>query len=151
MFAQVSTYPTRAQHKCQHDIHTRRKVTDGREALPSSCHSREGRCTRPCDGHPRPELRTLLILCCCLVAKSSKKTSFATLWIVAHQAPLSIGFSRQEYWSGLHFFLQGSFPAQGSSLSLLHCGWILYRWPTREAPVNPIVLNGSLILKILYL
>ena len=25
----------------------------------------------------------------------------ATLWIVAHQAPLSMGFSRQEYWSGL--------------------------------------------------
>ena len=26
---------------------------------------------------------------------------FVTLWTVAHQAPLSIGFSRQEYWSGL--------------------------------------------------
>ena len=26
---------------------------------------------------------------------------FATLWAVAHQAPLSMGFSRQEYWSGL--------------------------------------------------
>ena len=26
---------------------------------------------------------------------------FATPWTVAHQAPLSIGFSRQEYWSGL--------------------------------------------------
>ena len=26
---------------------------------------------------------------------------FVTLWIVAHQAPLSVGFSRQEYWSGL--------------------------------------------------
>ena len=26
---------------------------------------------------------------------------FATLWTVAHQAPLSVGFSRQEYWSGL--------------------------------------------------
>ena len=26
---------------------------------------------------------------------------FATLWTVAHQAPLSIGFSRQEYWRGL--------------------------------------------------
>ena len=25
----------------------------------------------------------------------------ATVWTVAHQAPLSIGFSRQEYWSGL--------------------------------------------------
>ena len=28
---------------------------------------------------------------------------FATLWTVAHQAPPSIGFSRQEYWSGLPF------------------------------------------------
>ena len=27
--------------------------------------------------------------------------SFVTLWTVAHQAPLSMGFSRQEYWSGL--------------------------------------------------
>ena len=26
---------------------------------------------------------------------------FATLWTVAHQAPLFVGFSRQEYWSGL--------------------------------------------------
>ena len=25
-----------------------------------------------------------------------------TLWTVAHQAPLSMGFSRQEYWNGLH-------------------------------------------------
>ena len=29
------------------------------------------------------------------------------------EAPLSMGFSRQEYWSGLHFFLQGIFPTQG--------------------------------------
>jgi len=28
---------------------------------------------------------------------------FATLWTVAHQAPLSMEFSRQEYWSGLPF------------------------------------------------
>ena len=28
---------------------------------------------------------------------------FATLWTVAHQAPLSMGFPRQEYWSGLTF------------------------------------------------
>ena len=28
---------------------------------------------------------------------------FATLWTAAHQAPLSMGFSRQEYWSGLQF------------------------------------------------
>ena len=28
---------------------------------------------------------------------------FKTLWTVAHQGPLSMGFSRQEYWSGLPF------------------------------------------------
>ena len=28
---------------------------------------------------------------------------FATLWTVAHQTPLSVKFSRQEYWSGLPF------------------------------------------------
>ena len=35
---------------------------------------------------------------------------FGTLWIVAHQAPLSMGFSRQEYWSGLPFPLQRHLP-----------------------------------------
>jgi len=29
--------------------------------------------------------------------------SFATPWAIAHQAPLSMGFPRQEYWSGLSF------------------------------------------------
>ena len=37
---------------------------------------------------------------------------------MACQAPLSMGFSRQEYWSGLHFLLQGIFPTQGSNLCL---------------------------------
>ena len=32
---------------------------------------------------------------------------FVTLWTVAHQAPLSMGFSRQEYWVGCHALLQG--------------------------------------------
>ena len=36
-----------------------------------------------------------------------------TLWTVAHQAPLSMGFPRQEYWSDCHFLLQGIFPTQG--------------------------------------
>ena len=30
---------------------------------------------------------------------------FAVLWTIAHQAPFTMGFSRQEYWSGLHAFL----------------------------------------------
>ena len=31
-------------------------------------------------------------------------------WTVAHQAPLSIGFSKQEYWSGLPFLPPGDLP-----------------------------------------
>ena len=44
---------------------------------------------------------------------------FATPWTVACQAPLSMGFSRQEYWSGLHFLLQGIFQTQGLNAHLL--------------------------------
>ena len=56
---------------------------------------------------------------------------FATPWTVAHQAPLSMGFSRREYWSGLPFPL-GIFPTipgikpespawQEDSSPLSHC------------------------------
>ena len=37
----------------------------------------------------------------CMLSQFSHVWLFVTLWIVAHQAPLSIEFSRQEYWSGL--------------------------------------------------
>ena len=35
------------------------------------------------------------------LSRFSRVRLFATLWTVARQAPLSMGFSRQEYWSGL--------------------------------------------------
>ena len=38
---------------------------------------------------------------------------FATLWTVAYQAPLSMGFSREEYWSGLPFPSPGDLPNPG--------------------------------------
>ena len=38
---------------------------------------------------------------------------FAAPWTVAHQAPLSMGFSRQEYWSGLSFPSSGDLPYPG--------------------------------------
>ena len=37
----------------------------------------------------------------CVLSGFSQVQFFATLWTVACQAPLSMGFSRQEYWSGL--------------------------------------------------
>ena len=50
---------------------------------------------------------------------------FMTPWIVVHQAPLSMEFSRQEYWSGYslpHRILL----TQGSNLGLPHCRQSLY-------------------------
>ena len=38
---------------------------------------------------------------------------FATLWAIGHQAPLSIGFSRQEYWSGVPSPPPGNLPDPG--------------------------------------
>ena len=52
---------------------------------------------------------------------------------VACKAPLSIGFLRQEYWSGLPFPPPGDLQTQGSNLCLLHCREIIYCSATGEA------------------
>ena len=54
----------------------------------------------------------------------SRVRLFVTLWTVAPQAPLSMGFSRQEYWSGVPFPFPGNsfsriFPTQNSNPHLL--------------------------------
>jgi len=79
------------------------------------------------------------VLSCSVVSDS-----FVTPWTVAHQAPLSMGFPRQEYWSGLPFPTPGDLldpgikPAspvlQADSLLLSH------QEATREAQTasNPI-------------
>ena len=93
----------------------------------------------PCiRGHDEVTLRSVdftlsytWIYCYCWVAKLSD--SFAAPWTIAHQAPLSMGFFRQEYWSGLPFPPPGDLPSQGSNpLNLLHCRWILDCWATWE-------------------
>ena len=45
--------------------------------------------------------------------------SFQPPWTVAHLAPLSVGFSRQEYWDGLPFPSQGDLPDPGIELASL--------------------------------
>ena len=47
------------------------------------------------------------------VKSLSRVRLFATPWTVARQAPLSMGFSRQEYWSGLPFPSPGDLPNSG--------------------------------------
>ena len=51
---------------------------------------------------------------------------FGTQWSAVCQAPLSMGFSRQESGVGSHSLLQGIFPNQGLNRGLLHCRQILY-------------------------
>ena len=56
----------------------------------------------------------------CMPSCFSHVQLFVTLWTVAHQAPLSMGFSRQEYWNGLPFPSPGDLPHPGmEALSLL--------------------------------
>ena len=60
-----------------------------------------------------------------------------TPWTVAHQAPLSTEFSRQEHWSGLLFSPPGDLLDPGIepvSPGLLHCMQILYRLSHQESP-----------------
>ena len=59
-----------------------------------------------------------------LIAKSCP--ALKTPWTIACQAPLSMGFARQEYWSVLPFSSSGIFPTQESYSNLLHCRQILY-------------------------
>ena len=51
------------------------------------------------------------------------------------QAPLSMEFSRQKYWSGFHILLQGIFLTQGLNLSLLH----LLHWQAGSLPLRHLV------------
>ena len=49
-------------------------------------------------------------LCARVLSRFSHVSLFATPWTLACQAPLSMGFSRQEYWSGLPFPSPGVLP-----------------------------------------
>ena len=58
-------------------------------------------------------IRTDVCLGCCCCVMLSPVQLFMTLWTVARQAPLSMGFSRQEYWRGLPFPSPREFPNPG--------------------------------------
>ena len=66
---------------------------------------------------------------------------FVTPWTVAHQAPLSMEFSRQEYWSGLPFASPGDLPDPGMEPAS----------PALQADSSPLSQQGSPSLLILTL
>ena len=49
----------------------------------------------------------------CMLSRFSHVQLFLTPWYAAHQAPLPMGFSRQEYWSGLPCPPPGDLPNRG--------------------------------------
>ena len=80
-----------------------------------------------------------LLQCMKVKSESEVAQSCPTLsdpWTAAYQAPPPMGFSRQEYWSGVplpsptgvvsHSLFQEIFLTQSSNPGLLHCGQILY-------------------------
>ena len=81
--------------------------------------------------------------------------SLLTLWTLAHQAPLSMGFSRQKYWSRLPFPPPGDLSDPGiEHVFCVSCigRWILYHWATWKAPPFSSLANLFLkVIRIIYL
>ena len=66
----------------------------------------------------------------------------ATPWTVAHEAPLSMGFPRQEYWDGLPFPSPGDLPNPGTEFASLASSALAGRFFTTEPSekLNPILV-----------
>ena len=71
----------------------------------------------------------------CILGHFSRFQLLATLWSIACQSPLSVGFSRPEYWSGAHSLLQGIFLTQWLNPCLL----CLLCWQVGSLSVAPPV------------
>ena len=74
--------------------------------------------------------------------------SFVTLWTVAHQAPLPMGFPRQEYWSGLPFPSPGDLLTQELNPCLLH--WWAGSLPLHHlgSPQRMVAAYRTAVIKI---
>ena len=96
-----------------HDAGTqsRRSLTTWKDGVGSGGEGAQREGTRVCLRLMRVDVWQCM--CTRVLSRFSRVPLFATPWTVARQAPLSLGFSRQEYWSGLPFPLQGDLPDPG--------------------------------------
>ena len=83
---------------------------------------------------------------CVYVSHSVMSDSFETPWIIACQAPLSLGLSRQEYWSGLPFPLPGDLPNSAIEPASLVSPVLAGRFSTTESPGKPQMYLFRMIL-----
>ena len=94
------------------------------------------------DGPEKSQMETIVIimpskfLCICACVLSHARL-FVTLWIVACQAPLCMGFSGQEYWSRLSFLPPGDLPDPGIKLVSPESLALAGRFFTTEPPGKP--------------
>ena len=80
----------------------------------------------------------------CVCAQSfSRARLFETPWTVAHQAPLSMGFSRQEYWSGFPFPPPGILPGSGMELTSPASPAAAGRFFTTEPAGKPVLFHSA--------
>ena len=68
---------------------------------------------RTLDFSPFQHASLPIVVCACMLSCFSHIQLFATLWTVAPQAPLFMGFSKQEYWSQLPYPPPGDLPDTG--------------------------------------
>ena len=66
---------------------------------------------------------------------------FLTQWTRAYHPPLSMRFSKQEYWSGLSFFLHRIILTQGLNPGLPHCRQALYHLSHQGNPTYTSISN----------
>ena len=85
-----------------------------------------------------------LLVCC--ESHSVMSSFLRPNGLLSHQTPLSMGFPRQEYWSGLPCPLPGDLPDPGIELGLLHCRQILY---CLSHEGNPLVCHGGFLQTII--
>ena len=87
-------------------------------------------------------IKMQVCVCVCVCARACARACtkslshvplFATLWTVAHQSPLSMGFSRQEYWSGLPWTPSGDLSYSGTNLHF----FCLLHWQMGSLPLTP--------------
>ena len=80
-------------------------------------------------------------LFCACAQLLSHSWLFVTPWTLAYQAPLSMGFSRQEYWSRLPFPPPGDSSQPRDWTCISYIGrWVLYHWTTWEASLFILVI-----------
>ena len=70
-----------------------------------------------------------------------------TPWTVAHQAPLSMEFSRQEYWSGLPCPSAGALPDPGIDHTSPEAPALEGKFSTTEPPEKPVYIHNNTLKK----